>query len=131
MNKHAVARVAGGTMRCEIDLDGDHTVVTDAPQSLGGDDSAPSPQQLLAASLASCVLVTIQMYAQRKDWDLADTRVEVCYDPECTEFDIEVHLPAGTDDERRERIMRVAEKCPVQRTLSKSATVTHRSTVSA
>lgn len=131
MGKHAVARIAGGAMRCEVDLDGGHTAVTDAPEALGGDDSAPSPQQLLAASLASCVLVTIQMYAQRKEWDLAETRVEVCYDPECTEFDIEVQLPAGVDDEQRERIMRVAEKCPVQRTLSKSAKVSHRAVVSA
>lgn len=130
MPQTATARIAGGTMRCEVALDG-HTVVTDEPESLGGGDSAPTPQQLLAASLASCVLVTIQMYGQRKQWDLAGARVEVCYDPECTEFDIEVQLPPSLSEEQRERVMRVAAKCPVQRTLSKSADVTHRAVVSA
>ena len=125
MPQTAVARITGGPMRCEIALDG-HTIVTDEPESLGGGDTAPTPQQLLAAALASCVLVTIQMYAKRKEWDLSEARVEVCYDPECTEFDIEVHLPAAIDEEQRDRIMRVAAKCPVQRTLSKSAEVTHR-----
>jgi putative redox protein len=130
MTQTAVARIAGGPMRCEIDLDG-HTAVTDEPESLGGGDTAPTPQQLLAAALASCVLTTIQMYARRKGWDLSEARVEVCYDPECTEFDIEVQLPASLDEAQRERVLRVAAKCPVQRTLSKSAAVTHRCVVSA
>ena len=128
MAQTAVARITGGPMRCEVGVEG-HTIVTDEPESLGGGDSGPTPQQLLAAALASCVLTTIQMYAQRKDWDLSEARVEVCYDPECTEFDIEVHLPSTLGEEQRERIMRVASKCPVQRTLSKSADVTHRAVI--
>jgi putative redox protein len=129
MTQIAVARIAGGPMRCEVDLEG-HTAVTDEPESLGGGDTAPTPQQLLAASLASCVLTTIQMYGERKQWDLSEARVEVCYDAECTEFAIEIALPASLDDEQRERVERVAAKCPVQRTLSKSADVTHRVVVS-
>ena len=129
MTKIAVARIAGGPMRCEVELEGRHAV-TDEPASLGGDDTAPTPQQLLAASLASCVLTTMQMYGQRKDWDLSEARVEVCYDPDCTEFAVELHLPSTLDAEQRARVERVATMCPVQRTLAQSADVTHRVVVS-
>jgi putative redox protein len=125
----AVSRLAGGPLRCEVELDG-HTAVTDEPESLGGTDTAPTPQQLLAAALASCVSTTIQMYAARKQWDVGDAHVEVCYDAECTEFEVAVHLPATLDEAQRERVMRVAAKCPVHRTLATAADVTERCVVS-
>jgi putative redox protein len=130
MPQNAVARIAGGPLRSEVAVEG-HTVVVDEPEALGGGDTAPTPQQLLAASLASCVLLTIQMYGRRKEWDLSDARVEVCYDAECTEFDVEIHLPPSLDEAQRARVTRVASKCPVQRTLAASAAVTHRVVVSA
>jgi putative redox protein len=126
MPQMATAQISGGPMRTEVAVGG-HTVIVDEPESLGGTDKAATPQQLIAAALASCVLITIQMYAQRKQWDLADVRVEVCYDPECTDFAVEIQLPSWLDDAQRERVMRVAGKCPVQRTLAHPATISHRS----
>jgi putative redox protein len=126
----AVSRLAGGPLRCEVAVEG-HTVVTDEPEDLGGTDTAATPQQLVAAALAACVSTTIEMYALRKQWDLGDARVEVCYDAECTEFDVTVHLPAALTDEQRERVMRVAGKCPVHRTLAAAARVTDRCEISA
>jgi putative redox protein len=58
-----------------------HRLNVDEPADAGGDDAAPSPQELLAASLASCTAVTMEMYAQRKGWDLSDVEVECEYVP--------------------------------------------------
>jgi len=58
-----------------------HKLTVDEPEDNGGDDSGPSPQELLAASLASCTAVTIEMYAKRKGWDVGDVSVDVDYEP--------------------------------------------------
>ena len=87
----------------------------------GGDDSAPSPQELLAASLASCTAITIEMYADRKGWDVGDIEVEVDYEPaqrgSPTRFSMDVQMPKELPEEQRERLMQIAAKCPVHRTL--------------
>src|SRR6059036_3883301 len=57
----------------------DHVVSADEPRDTGGDDTAPSPQELLAASLASCTAITMEMYAKRKGWDVAGMQVDVRY----------------------------------------------------
>lgn len=128
----ASARLAGGPLRCEVDVGG-RTVVADEPEALGGTDSAPTPQQLVAAALASCVTITIQMYAQRKEWDLSAVRVDVGYDPTAREpaYEVTVHLPDHLDGEQRERVMRVAAKCPVHRALEHGAEIVDRCVVSA
>jgi putative redox protein len=93
----------------------------DEPADVGGDDAAPSPQELLAASLASCTAVTIEMYAARKDWDLGHVEVECEYVPAergCpTKFTLTLRLPAGLSDEQVQRLKVIATKCPVHRTL--------------
>ena len=58
-----------------------HTITADEPSSHGGDDAGPSPQELLAASLASCVAITMEMYARRKGWDVTGLRVDCEYTP--------------------------------------------------
>jgi putative redox protein len=99
----------------------DHIVVADEPLDAGGDDTGPSPQELLAASLASCTAITMEMYAQRKGWDLGPVEVDCQYSPAergCpTRFELVVRLPDGMDDEQVKRLMQIAAKCPVHRTL--------------
>jgi putative redox protein len=99
----------------------DHMVVADEPLDVGGDDMGPSPQELLAASLASCTAVTMEMYAERKGWDLGPVEVDCQYTPAergCpTRFELVVRLPDGMDDEQVKRLMQIAAKCPVHRTL--------------
>ncbi len=69
-----------GTYRHMVDIRSHH-VSADEPLDAGGDDTAPSPQELLAASLASCTAITMEMYARRKGWDLGATEVECEYQP--------------------------------------------------
>jgi putative redox protein len=98
-----------------------HRLLADEPSDTGGDDAAPSPQELLAASLASCTAVTMEMYAQRKGWDLGGVEVEAEYTPAergCpTRFSLTLRLPSGLTEEQVERLRVIAAKCPVHRTL--------------
>jgi putative redox protein len=98
-----------------------HQLVVDEPLESGGDDEGPSPQELLAASLASCTAITIEMYAKRKGWEIGTVEVAVEYTPAGqgapTKFSLDLRLPAGCTDEQRERLQVIAAKCPVHRTL--------------
>ena len=98
-----------------------HTLTADEPRNSGGDDSGPSPQELLAASLASCTAITMEMYARRKGWDVAGLAVDCEYTPGergCpTKFAMVLKLPGHLTEEQAERLQVIAAKCPVHRTL--------------
>ena len=98
-----------------------HQLLADEPTDLGGDDEGPSPQELLAASLASCTAITIEMYARRKGWDIGPVEVECEYVPAergCpTKFRLDFRFPSGCTEEQIERLRVIAAKCPVHRTL--------------
>jgi putative redox protein len=98
-----------------------HHVSVDEPEDHGGNDAAPSPQELLAASLAACTAITMEMYAARKGWDVGDIAVDVQYQPaqrgSPTRFVMEVQLPKELPEDQRERLMQIGAKCPVHRTL--------------
>ena len=98
-----------------------HRMNCDEPLESGGDDAAPSPQELLAASLASCTAVTMEMYAQRKGWDLGGVEVTCDYTPAdrgCpTRFNLVMRFPDELSDEHVEKLRVIAAKCPVHRTL--------------
>ena len=116
----AVARRGDGGFRHEVEI-GRHEVVADEPEDRGGTDTGPNPQELLAASLASCTAVTMEMYAERKGWDTGEVIVDVDYEPaqrgSPTRFHMTVKLPKELPEEQRERLMQIAAKCPVHRTL--------------
>jgi putative redox protein len=110
-----------------------HQLMVDEPQEMGGNDEGPSPQELLAASLATCTAITIEMYAQRKGWDLGEVEVAVEYTPaergSPTKFSLDLRLPAACTDEQRERLQLIAAKCPVHRTLEGEVVFEDRVTI--
>ena len=110
----------------DVKLDG-HSLVADEPTDKGGNDEGPSPTDLLAAALASCTAITVEMYADRKGWELPDLRVTVTQeiDPETKvrSFDVRMHLPGGLSEEQTQRIRRIAGKCPVHKALAGESTV--------
>lgn len=116
----AIARRADGGLRHEVQMRG-HQITADEPPEHGGEDNGPSPLELLAGSLAACTAVTMEMYAQRKGWDIGDVVVDVDYEPSQrgspTRFEMVVTLPKELPEEQRERLMQIAAKCPVHRTL--------------
>jgi putative redox protein len=116
----AIARRENGTLRHDVEIR-QHMVVADEPEDHGGDDSGPSPQELLAASLASCTAVTMAMYADRKGWQIGEVAVDVEYEPaqrgSPTRFRMDIRLPKELPEEQRERLLQIGAKCPVHRTL--------------
>ena len=105
----------------EIDIEGGHTIVVDEPHDSGGTDTGPSPGRLLAASLASCTAVTMEIYAERKGWEIGavEVAVDATYDGHVpTAFEVTVRLPSEIGEEQRDRLLAVASKCPVHRALT-------------
>jgi putative redox protein len=98
-----------------------HEITVDEPAALGGADAGPNPQELLAASLATCTAVTMEMYAQRKGWDVRGVEVSCEYAPAergCpTRFKLVLRMPEGLSDEQADKLRVIAAKCPVHRTL--------------
>lgn len=116
----ATARRNGEEFKHDLEIRS-HRVTADEPKDQGGTDEGPSPQELLAASLASCTAVTIEMYAKRKGWDIGEVEVDVDYEPaqkgSPTKFTMAVRLPKELPQDQSERLMQIAAKCPVHRTL--------------
>lgn len=98
-----------------------HALTVDEPEDAGGNDTGPSPQELLAASLASCTAITMQMYAQRKGWNLEGVEVDCEYSPAergaPTKFELILKMPETLSDEQVDRLRVIAAKCPIHRTL--------------
>lgn len=118
--KKAVARRTA-KFRHRIDIRG-HQLTVDEPTDQGGEDEGPSPQELLAASLASCTAITLEMYAGTKGWEIGPLEVECEYTPaergSPTTFTVVLRLPEGCTQEQVERLETIAAKCPVHRTLA-------------
>jgi putative redox protein len=110
----------------EVELDGKHDLRVDEPPEAGGTDSGPRPTELLGASLAGCIAITVEMYADRKGWDVGELEVDVemGYEgPVPTSFEVGVKLPGDLDAEQRRRLLVVAGKCPVHKVLAGEAHV--------
>jgi putative redox protein len=110
----------------EIEIDG-HSLTVDEPAEAGGADAGPRPTRLLAASLAGCVAITVEMYAERKGWELGpvEVDVEMAYDgPVPSSFEVGLKLPAELSGEQRRRLLTIASHCPVHKVLVGEASVT-------
>ena len=127
MHAHVIARRIAGFSH-EIDLGDGREIVVDEPPEDGGTGTGPRPTQLLASSLAGCTAITIELYANRKGWDVDGLEVAVDMKSDAakmpTHFTVEVALPDGLDDEQRRKLMVIAEKCPVHKLLEHGAEIT-------
>ena len=98
-----------------------HELIVDEPADHGGEDLGPSPQELLAASLAGCTAITLEMYVKRKGWTVSPIAVECAYAPaergDPTVFELVIRLPEACSTEQLEKLQVIAAKCPVHRTL--------------
>ncbi len=110
----------------DVEIEGGHTLRIDEPTAAGGTDTGPSPTRLVAAGLASCTAITMEMYAERKGWDIGSVEVDVDVDLDASPLSLTVtlRLPGGLSDEQRERLLVVAGKCPVHRVLAGETKVT-------
>jgi putative redox protein len=117
----AIARRREGYTH-DVTIDDEHTLVLDEPEASGGANQGPSPTRTLAAALAGCTAITVEMYAERKGWELGKVEVEVemGYDEKNTPnaFELLLRVPEPLDPEQRERLVTIAGKCPVHRALA-------------
>ncbi|WP_298754566.1 bifunctional alpha/beta hydrolase/OsmC family protein [uncultured Psychroserpens sp.] len=108
-----------------------HNFIADEPDSVGGDDFGPSPYDFLSAGLAACTVMTLKLYAERKQWDLQEVYAHITYSKKHSDdlmLDIESpkridHLSkkltfiGNLDDSQKQRLKEIASKCPVHKTL--------------
>lgn len=100
---------------------GAQVIVADEPPEAGGHDRGMRPGELLAGSLAACTVITLRMYADRKGWPLesAVAHVDYAHDPVAkrSRFTMRLILNGALNDEQRERLLEMADRCPIHRTL--------------
>lgn len=120
-----VVRVSNGDapwiVRC-ID-DAGHEWIGDEPVAIGGGNFGPSPKHLLLSALGSCTVVTVQMYAQRKQMPLTGIDVELAFNPDGkpengTDITRRITLNGDLSNEQRERLLQIANMCPVHKVLT-------------
>jgi len=111
---------------------GRHSLVSDEPENVGGNDAGPGPYEYLLMGLGACTSMTLRMYAERKQLPLKRVRVQLshrkihaqdCSDCETREGKVdeilrEITLEGELTDEQRQRLLEIADRCPVHRTLT-------------
>lgn len=109
---------------------GDHQLKADEPKDFGGENLGPNPYELVSSGLAACTAMTIQMYAKRKKWPLTDVKVYIDYEkihtPEAENnsnnkidtFSRIIALEGDLDENQQQKLLEIANKCPVHKTLS-------------
>ena len=121
-----------GKLQNEVRYGAGHSFITDEPVAMGGEDAGPDPYTLLLAALGSCISMTVTLYARRKQWPLEAVTVKLrhskihaadCADCETREglldrIERDVELRGDLSEEQRQRLLEIANKCPVHRTLT-------------
>jgi putative redox protein len=122
---HAKAAIASAHYTVSIDADG-HKIVADEPKQHGGENAGPAPYDLLLGSLAACTLITLRMYADRKQWAMAGARAELHYirDTKGERIRRKLRFDGELTEDQRARLVEIAEKTPVTLTLKRGLSIT-------
>jgi len=123
-----IARPTGrGLFETELAMPGGD-ILADEPADVGGGGAGPTPYELLSAALAACTAMTLRLYAERRGWTLPPFSVSVAHrvvpgGPRRDLFDRRLVFEAPLDAERRAKMLEIADKCPVHRSLERGAAI--------
>jgi putative redox protein len=111
-------KAAAGAIAQQLQI-GPHTLISDTAREIGGDDLGPDPHELLDAALASCTALTLNLYARHKGMRLANVEVEVDHAESEGVYRIrrDIRLTGELAEDERNRLLEIANRCPVHRTL--------------
>ncbi len=135
-----VVRIDDAHYRTEIRARSGHSLVADEPMQDGGTNLGPNPYDYLLAGLGSCTVITLRMYADRKGWPLETAVVHLRHDKihakDCEDCETqngrvdritrELELTGPLDDSQRDRLLQIADRCPVHRTLTSETVIQTR-----
>ena len=133
MSNEVVVRGSAAGFAQEITA-GRHRLYADEPADAGGNDTGPSPFELLNAALGACTSMTLGMYARRKQWPLESVTVRLRHtsaaptsgEPGLDQIDREIELIGPLTAEQRARLLEIANLCPLHRTLTAGVTIRSR-----
>ena len=117
--REAIVDTADGKFKQDVAI-GAHHLTADEPLESGGSDAGPAPHEFLLAALGACTSMTVKMYADRKGWPLERVEVKLTMEGQGGAHTIHrrVHLQGPLDEEQRARLLEIAGKCPVHKTLT-------------
>jgi putative redox protein len=138
-HNHVIAWTGTERYRTEI-LAGGHDLVGDEPEQAGGGGLGPSPYDMLLASLGACTAITLRMYADRKKWPLDAVRIRLAHSrihaEQCADcdkgngkldqIDRQIRIEGDLEEKQRKRLLEIAERCPVHRSLERGVRVVSR-----
>ncbi|KIC02950.1 osmotically inducible protein OsmC [Flavobacterium sp. JRM] len=108
--------------RTEIKSASGNIVIADEPQEMGGKNLGFSPSELLASALASCTLITLRMYIDRKQWDVAEINISVDFERNSEQnvslLNRKIEITGNVDETQKERLLKIANSCPIHKTLT-------------
>jgi putative redox protein len=123
-------RIGSTPYLTRISSDTGHELLADEPLDKGGQDQGLTPGELLAASLSACVCITVRMYASRKQWPLNGLEAQVSFvrneQQMVTQLTCVLQLQGELTSEQQQRLLKVAELCPIHKTLMGAVPITTR-----
>lgn len=123
MSSEVIVKIGQEKYTTEVII-ANHSLIVDEPESVGGQNLGPTPTSLLLSSLGTCKAITMRMYADQKKWPLEGVEIGLAMEvvksnlQQSTYVRVHIKLIGDLDDQQRERILKISEKCPVHKILS-------------
>ncbi|MDR7212383.1 OsmC family protein [Flavobacterium piscis] len=121
------AKIDTRLYRTEITSASGNIVIADEPQEMGGRNLGFIPSELLASSLASCTLITLRMYINRKQWDVSEINIKIDFERDADQnaslFTRKIEISGKIDETQRQRLETIANSCPIHKILTHSINI--------